>query len=303
MSIDFGGPFLWPNFRINKNISLSSKHFPLTQAGRWVAGWKSCTFLHGFRGIKKQQIWVECSAMIEIVWKKMIVRIDTMCGFEKCTHLNATSNQYAYIHIIKIMYMYIYMIIYVSMYCDIQWYIICPTTWWWLQLHGFRKALKIHHFCTWQGRSLPRSRWVFATLDLSSQKHPWSGDKTIPFVSFSTNGLILTSWMTNTGKASSLNNRTFTIYIYFCICTRCGCTELPKKVDVNAYTWIISVEKLDVMYIDSSMGSSCTISFNIYMVLCQPQHHPLSSMVLCSLYTVHLHTEISQCSQKKKEPT
>ena len=30
--------------------------------------------------------------------KKMIVRIDAMCGFEKCTHLNATSNQYAYIY-------------------------------------------------------------------------------------------------------------------------------------------------------------------------------------------------------------
>lgn len=74
--------------------------------------------------------------MIEIVWKKMIVRIDTMCGFEKCTHLNATSNQYAYIYIyiIEIMCAYIYIydydniIIYVSMYCDIQWYIICPTT-------------------------------------------------------------------------------------------------------------------------------------------------------------------------------
>lgn len=67
-----------------------------------------------------------------------------------------------------------------------------------------------------------------------------------------------------------------------------NCQNLYKKVHINAYAWIISVEKLDVMYIDSSMDSSCTISFNIYMVLCQPQHHPLSSMVLFSLYTVHL---------------
>ena len=45
--------------------------------------------------------------------KKMIVRIDTMCGFEKCTHLNATSNQYAYIYIHSVYIIKIMCIIYI----------------------------------------------------------------------------------------------------------------------------------------------------------------------------------------------